>query len=267
MSSIANLYSNEIKKQFKVLYANWEPGGPVNLGDYGIMAGNIFIPKGNLANDFDEFKDVLIFSEDPLKDQKEFVSEGGVDINFIGKGSGNVGGITAKASVEIKFAHKDSIFFNAAECTTTRISNKAKVGELLKAILKKNKGRWLKEYCIVTDIVKAGRTIVAISASDNAGISFSADSPAIENIDLADASVKLGLTTQRSIGYKVGAIEGLDLLIGLCKLKNPFLWWGGEFRPRTLRMTDEMINRIEDAPGIKTETSSDELIFVQLGKD
>jgi len=268
MSRIANLYSNEVKQQFKVLYANWEPGGPINLGDYGSMAGNIFIPQGNLQQDFPEFHDVVIkILEDPLKDQKEFISEGGVDVNLSAKGTVNIEGVTVKASLDINFSHKDSIFFNAAECSTTRISNKAKIGEVLKEIMKKKDGRWLKEYCVVTDLVTAGRTIIAISASDNSGISFAADSPAIENINLADASVKLGLTSQRSIGYKVEAVEGLIILLGLCKMKNPFLWWGGGFTPRTLKMTNTMINKIEDSPGIETEKSADDLIFGQLGKE
>ena len=266
MSSVANLYANEIKKQFKVLYANWEPGGPVSLGDYGIMAGNIFIPKGNLTNDFDEFKGgVIEITQDPQKDHKEFTSEGGVDINLVAKGSGTIQGVSAKAALEITFSHKDAIFFNAAGCSTTRISNKTEIGTLLKKIMKD--GRWSKEYCVVTDLVSSGQTIIAISAGNNAGISFGAESPGIENINLADATVKLSLTTQRSIGYKIEALEGLTLLLGLCKLKNPFIWWGGGFNPRTLRMTTSMIDKIEDAPGIVTEQSPDELIFGQLGKE
>lgn len=269
MSRIASLYTDEIKRQFKVLYANWEPGGHINLGDYGIMAGNCFYPKGNLKKDFEEFDgDLIKIQEDPFKDHKEFVSGSGVEVNLAAKGSINVEGVSAKASLEIKFSHKDSIFFNAADCTTTRIENKVKIGEILKELMKKKNGpKWLKEYCVVTDLVKAGRTIIAISAGANAGISLSADSPVIENINLADASVKLNVGTEKSIGYKCVAEEGTILLLGLCKMKNPFIWSGGGFNPRVLNMTESMISKIEDAEGIETEKSPDELIFAQLGKE
>lgn len=267
MSSIANLYTDEVKKHFKVLYANWIPGSPIELGDYGIMEGNIFIPVGKLKNDFNEFQgDVIQINADPLKDHNEFISESGVEVSFGAKGSVNSAGTTlAKATLEIKFSNKNSIFFNAAECTTTRITNKAKVGEILKELLKNE--RWQKEYCVVTDLVKAGKTIVAISQSNNSGISFEADSPAIEKINLGDASVKFNLTSERSIGYKVDAVEGLDLLMGLCKIKNPFLWWGGGFKPKTFMLSDTMKFRIENTAAIKTEDSIDDLIFGQLGMD
>ncbi len=267
MSKIASLYSDEVKKHFKVLYANWEPGGPIELGDYGIMDGNIFIPMGKLKVDFPEFSgNIIQIAPDPTKDQKEFKSESGVEVNLAAKGSVSPAGVTlAKAALEIKFSSKDSIFFNAAGCTTTRITNKAKVGEILKQLLKN--GKWQKEYCVVTDLVEAGKTVIAISQSNNSAISFEADSPSIEKIDLADASIKFNLTSEKSIGYKVDADDGLIILIGLCKIKNPFLWWGGDFKPRTLRMTESMEFRIENAHGIKTEGSVEELIFGQLGKD
>lgn len=53
--NLADLYSNEFKSNVKILYANWDPGGPIELGDYGILNGNIFIPVRKLRNDFPEF--------------------------------------------------------------------------------------------------------------------------------------------------------------------------------------------------------------------
>lgn len=267
MASIAKLYSDEIKKHFRVLYANWEPGGPIELGDYGIMDGNIFIPIGKLKEDFPEFAGKMInTTPDPTKDLKEFKSESGVEVNLLAKGSLNTSGAKlAKATLEIKFSKKDSIFFNAAECTTTRITNKAKVGEKLKDLMKQ--GKWNKEYCVVTDLVKAGRTIIAISQSDSSGISFEVSSSAIEKINLADASIELNITSEKSIGYKVDATDGMYILMGLCKIKNPFLWLGGGFLPKTTMMTESMEFKIENTSGIRTEDSVDELIFAQMGKD
>jgi hypothetical protein len=265
--SIANLYTDQVKKHFKVLYANWEPGGPIGLGDYGILQKNIFIPMGNLKNDYNEFKgNVIQLTPDPTKDLKEFKSESGVEVNLMAKGSLNPQGVTlAKATLDIKFTLKDTIFFNASGCTTTRIANKAKIGVILKNLLKEH--NWKKEYCVVTDLVSVERTIIAISEGESSGIQLEAESPALEKINLADPSIKLSLNTEKNVGYKVAAEEDLNLLIGLCKFKNPFLWWGGEFKPRTLKMTYEMSYAIENAPGIKTEETVDDLIFAQMGKE
>ncbi len=266
MSKLANLYANELKRHFKILYANWEPGGPLHLGDYGILDGNIFIPKGNLKNDFIEFKgNVIKITADPTADHKEFKSERAVEINLVAKGTVTAGIPLAKAALEVKFGRKDSIFFNAAGCTTNRISNKLKVGEILKELLKEKK--WEKEYCVVTDLVKAGRTVIAISQGRNSTISFEAESPAVERINLADASVKLNLTSERSIGYKVDGAEGLDILLGLCKIKNAFIWGSGEFGHKAMRMTESMEFRIENSSAFKTEESLDELYFGQMGKE
>jgi hypothetical protein len=267
MSHIANLYAKEVKKHFKVLHANWEPGGPIELGDYGIMDGKIFIPMGKLKNDFPEFSgNIILIAPDSSRDQKEFKSESGVEMKLGVKGSVNSAGTTlVKATLEIKFANKDSIFFNAAECTTTRISNKAKIGEILKHLLK-NK-RWKKEYCVVTDIVKAGKTVVAISQSNNSSILFEADSPAIEQINLADASVKFNLTSEKNIGYKVDALEGLDILIGLCKIKNSLPWQIGNFEPEKGMLKESMKYGSDIFTEIKTESSVDELIFEEVGED
>jgi hypothetical protein len=80
--SIADLYLDQLKKHFKIFYANWVLGGPIKLGDYGIIQGNIFIPIGNFEDDFpNEFpSNTIQIAQDPTKDQKEFKSERGVEV-------------------------------------------------------------------------------------------------------------------------------------------------------------------------------------------
>lgn len=267
MSRIANVYSDAVKKHFRVLYANWEPGSPIALGDYGVMEGNIFIPMGKLKKDFPEFKgDFLQFTPDQTKDNKEFKSQGGVEVSLLPKGSLSVQGVElAKATLDIKFSSTNMVYFNAMGCTTTRITNKAKLGEVLKVLL--TDGRWKKEYCVVTDLVESEKAIVAISNSSNSGISFEADSPLVEKINVGDASIKLSLKNEKDIGYKVPADEGLSLLIGLCKIKNPFLWWGGNFVQKARLMNSAIQYRMENAPEFVTEDSVDDLIFGQMGMD
>lgn len=267
MSNISKLYSKELKKNFKILYANWEPGAPIELGDYGVMNGDIFIPMGKLTEDFEEFQGNVIKTVlDPTKDHKSFKSEKGVDVNLKSKGTLNASGvILAKAELEIKFSSKDSIFFNAAECVTNRISNKAEIGKILKKMLKEKK--WKKKYCVVTDVVKAGKTIIAISESNSSSISFKASSDEVESINLADAAIGLDFKSESSIGYRVDAVEGLDIMIGLSKIKNPFPWWNGPvFKPK-FKMNESMIYDIENSEEIKTEETIEDLYFGQMGME
>ncbi|NRA93668.1 MAG: hypothetical protein HRU26_13495 [Psychroserpens sp.] len=267
MSKVATLYSNEVKKNFKIFYANWEPGGPIQLGDYGVLDRNIFIPVGNIFNEFTEFQgDVVVIREDDKKDNKSFKSDKGVDVALRSKGTLNsAGNELAKAELEIKFSKENAIFFNAAECVTNRIVNKAEIGKILKQLLKAKK--WKKRYCVVTDIVKAGKTIIAISESRSSEISFSASSDQVSSINLSDASVGLDFKSEKSIGYRVDAQDGLDILFGLCKLKNPFPWWNGpDFRPK-FAMNSSMLYSIENESDIKTETDSEDLFFGQLGME
>lgn len=262
MTSTAKLYASEIKKHFRTLYANWEPGGPIELGDYGMLDGTIFTPLGKLSEDFPEFAKGLIKTQkDNSADHKEFRSEGGVDVSFYAKGSVNGAGTTlAKAAIEVKFGHKDAIFFNAAGCTTDRISNKAKVGEVLKKLFEEKK--WKRTFCVVTDLVTAGQTIIAISQGNNSSITVEADSPAVQRINLADAKMGITITSERNIGYKVDAENGLILLLGLCQIKPKFLGTGGDFNVKTITKRSKSLT----AGSLKASAITDaDLSFIQLG--
>ncbi len=259
--SVAKLYTDELKRNFKILFANWEPGTPLELGVYGLLSNNIFVPLGNIKQlgvNFDVVTDLV-------KDEKEFKSEGGVEVKFNPKASVTVTpGVSVNANLEIKFTRGKSIFFHAAECSTNRIADKVKLGKDLKNLLKK--GDWKKKYVVVTDLVDSGNTIIAVSDSKDANITFQASSPTIENINLADASIDLTVTTRKDIGYKVEAVKGLQILMGLCKFKNPFPLLGdGSIMPIKMASSKELSTLIEDAPEIKTEQSPDDLYFGQLG--
>jgi hypothetical protein len=119
---------------------------------------------------------------------------------------------------------------------------------------------------VVTDLVNAGKTVVAISKSKDSSINFEADSPALEKINLADASIKISASNEKNIGFKVDAQEGLNILMGLCKIKNKFLWWNKEFTHKVM-LYEQMKYTIENNDAIKTEESTEELAFGQMGKE
>ena len=74
-TSVAIAYANTVKKNQRVLFGVWEPGLPVQLGDYGTMNGNIFVPQGNIR-EFEDLKDFKItIRKDNSQDEKTFTSE------------------------------------------------------------------------------------------------------------------------------------------------------------------------------------------------
>ena len=78
--SIAKVYANTVKINQRILYGVWEPGFPVQLGDYGVMKGNIFTQLGNIS-EFEELKNFgLKIRNDDTQDPKTFTSNKGVPI-------------------------------------------------------------------------------------------------------------------------------------------------------------------------------------------
>jgi hypothetical protein len=126
------------------------------------------------------------------------------------------------------------------------------------------RGEWQREWAIVTDLVEAESTTLAVSGADQAAIAFEATSD-VPYIDLADAAIGLEVKMASNIGYQVVAEKGLVPLFGLCKIQNAFLWWGDEFNPLSRRMTDLNVRRaLEDSPLVRTEESDEALFFAQL---
>lgn len=86
MTSIAKIYTETVYENLKPLHANWEPGRPVQLGDFGVMRDRTFIYLGNIRDQKIEFS----ARTDPASDHKFFASEGTTDVKFQAKGSAPV---------------------------------------------------------------------------------------------------------------------------------------------------------------------------------
>jgi hypothetical protein len=261
-SSIAKIYADTVRENQRVLYGVWEPGFPVQLGDYGVMKGNIFVQLGNLR-DIDEMRNFKITKRtDNTKDEKFFTSQKGVQFELKPKVAASTKGAPIKASIDINFTKENSVFFNAAECQFEMIENKFQVGQKLLEIYKQGKDKWKREFVLVTDRVIAKRALILISTSNDYSISFEADSK-ITAIDLAKASLGLSMKSQKSSGYKVVTEEGLTPLIGLSKIQSKFLWIGSDFKPISAKYNKMMVETIQDSPNIKTERNSEDLMFAQ----
>ena len=263
--NLAKIYTDEVYQNLRPLYANWEPTKPIKLGDFGLMNDNFFNHLGNIS----AFKINFNVRESPAKDYKNFSSRGSVSVSTHDKGSFPINGImNASAALEINFSNEDAVFFNAADCNYKMIDDKVRLGE---EIMEKFHAQvWKHEWAIVTDLVQAGSTTVAISGAKNAGLLLEAKGN-VQQMALADASIGLNVKNSTNVGYQVISADGLIPLIGLCKIQPRFIFWktfspvlrGGPQILRDSRQTvlkDEVQGAEDDLAGEPIET----LYFGQL---
>ncbi len=247
MNELAHLYTKSTHDHLKPLFANWEPGRPIKMGDYGIMSDYSFCHLGNIADLGITFK----VRADHSPDQKSFSSEGSTNIQLNAKGEAY-----AKATLEIGFAKKGAVFFNAAECRHSMIEDKPALGRRVMELHQSK--TWEQAWAVVTDVVESKATTIVVSGADTSSILLEASAD-IASIDLSNASVSLSLRSERNLGFKTVAEKGLVPLIGLCKIQRPFLILGKKFNPLLWRGTPSDAELPDDGEG-----SPEELFFGQL---
>jgi hypothetical protein len=240
VASIKNLYTQTVGRKLKGYYANWEPSRPIALGDYGYLEGKHFERIGSLRS----LNVAWAESVDPRLSHKKFTSSGSVSAKLTAKGKA----ATSKARLEVAFGKANAVFVDAAGCSYSMIEDKRALGVALKA-----NGTFDRKWVVVTDLLKAKRSIVAISATNGASVTFEADA-SVDAIDLADASIGLGAKQQSSIGYLVDAQKGLAPFFGLCGFRHLFPPKGEGLRSLSIRSGAD-VGETDD---------STELVFAQL---
>lgn len=259
MSGVVRIYTDAVYENLKPLYANWEPGKPLQLGDFGTMRDNTFITLGNIADLGLKFSERV----DTTKDHKYFASEDSTEVKFHAKGSIPVSGVVnATASLEVNFASKNAVFFNAADCEYFMVANKVELGKAVMALYERKS--WKREWAVVTDLIQAGASTIAISGSNSSSIVFEATGN-VERINLADASLGITVKSSSNIGYQVVAEKGLIPLLGLCKIQSRFLWWNDDFKPLTRELKDRrLLEVLENTDRVQTDESDEALYFGQI---
>jgi hypothetical protein len=215
MPASYKIYAKSLHDHFKVFYANWPPGENIKLGDYGILNGDVFIPEGNITEQFN-----LQFNrrDDPTKDNYNFKSTDSVSITFLPKGSYTQTGMpSVKASLKIDFSNTASVFFNAAGIKHSLIEGMDKLGKIILGMFETQK--WPASRFVVTRLVQADSATIIISGKSGASMTLDAESDAIPNINLADASIKLAVSVDSGIEFNIVCAEGYYPLFGLSGIK------------------------------------------------
>jgi hypothetical protein len=117
----------------------------------------------------------------------------------------------------------------------------------------------------VTDAISAKSTTVIISDASNASVTLEADG-SVQRINLADASIKLAVTSSINKTYKVVTEPNVTPLIGLCQVQNGGLFdWTDTFKPLTssFMSAPETTRTLENSPDVQTEQKA-RLFFGQV---
>jgi hypothetical protein len=257
MADIVTVYGDSVYQNLRPLHANWEPTQPIALGDYGILTDHTLERLGNVSQLGLQIGDVL---HDDVGDQKIFASGRNTTLSLHGAASGPGGQI--KAGIDVSFAEEGSVFFNAAGCSYSLIGNKSALGQAIMQAYEA--GKWDRGWAVVTDLIAAKSTTIGISTGANAKLALEA-SGSVPQVNLADASIGLQLSTSTNVGYQVIAKSGLTPLIGVSAVQTRFLGWSPAFKPLTASLLGNAaaLDRMLLSRNVETEAKTD-LYFGQV---
>jgi hypothetical protein len=212
---LGEVYSKAIEKNFPQR-AVWRPGRTMKLGDYGVLIKRglfrrYFSRRGNIEKDlgikFRTEKD-----DSPTKFQK-FCSRSGLKFMPKSKGKLGLGGVKfAGVGVSLSFAHTETVFIDAHDCYYDEIAD---IDALERKIIKaydKGRGKWKKEYLLVTHIERAEGATILITIGDKAEIDIEAKAAGPIKF-ISDPSLGLEVKYSSNLGYEMVAKKGLKLMM------------------------------------------------------
>lgn len=209
MKSPVKQYTNELYKKFGY-YATWMPGTPMELGTIGIMDGKVFVKRTHLRN----LSIAFDTDEDPSRDDLDYTSETGV--TFTPKVSGTIpsaGSVLtqADAGFTVEFSREKALLFKVKGAQYVSIRDQEKLGREIARL--KEEGKWKKEWVVIVELVKADSATILISGSANSKIELKANANiGATKLDIADASLELGIAISKSMSTNIIAEQGLTPL-------------------------------------------------------
>lgn len=210
-------YTKELKRQFDY-FATWLPSTPLALGDIGILKQNAFTKIANLS----DYGIAFEIEKDPTPSNLEYSSKGAVSITLKASGSAAPEGSSlakADAGVSIEFSKENAIYFKANHTTSPAIQNQIELGNQIIELYKK--GEWNKEWLVITELVNAESGTILIANSSEGKIELKANAEVeVSNLDLADASLQLGLTYSKDVSTSIIAEKALTPLFKASKIKD-----------------------------------------------
>jgi hypothetical protein len=228
MGVAAGSYTKALRERFGYS-ATWVPNTRVELGDVGLLQGNVYERVGSL----DDFGLSFTTRESRARGVFEFTSSGSVTFGV--KASGEPGTplsalAVADAGLTVDFTSAESTVFQAAGCTVIEINDQHRVGEQLLEL--HEEGRWPDGYVIITEVIRAERATVLVASTSGARMEFTANVDVrLGPLSLVDAHAGLALVRSQGMGLQIVAEGELTPLFRAKGIRKRFLR-GSEFRTR-----------------------------------
>jgi hypothetical protein len=224
MTTPAELYTDGIKKKLKNYYAAWLPGTDLELGDVGVLEGNIFTKLTSLKNLGISFKKR---PDRATTGKIEYVSESGVSRIFKAAGENNTTLINipqGKAGIGVKFSEKGAFIVEAQESYELSIDDIEKLEEDIREAYQQ--GKWKSKYTVIVRLIHSPCTTIMISNSSKASIQLSIEGDVpINGISLANAGGVLAVKSEEGDILKFIDAKELTLFFQLVQVKaKPFVW-------------------------------------------
>lgn len=210
-SGVDEIYQRTVRKNFK-RRANWKPGKPLKLGDYGELKGRYYFSiLGNITEDLGIDFEVM---EDRKKtDIEQFCSKGGFQIVQRAKGDVTPGGFRfAKAGISISFSRSEAVFIDSRGYRYDRIKNIPALSKEIVKEYRKGNGKWEMHYLLVTEVERAESATIVITTAKNASIDIEAAVAGPIQI-ISDPSLGLKAVNWTDIGYKIVASKGVKIMM------------------------------------------------------
>lgn len=252
---LADTYTAEIRTNLR-RFATWEPGAPMKLGDYGELRGSMFVRLGNVADS--SLGVEFSTRSDATRSHVSYSSAGAVSVDFSTDVELEAPPIAVgRLGLRIAFGRENAVFFNAADVRYDSIADQTDLERQLLQLLAERK--WRGEHAIVTEVTGAGSTTVIVSSGRSSEIVLEADGN-VPRIDFADASLRLGVKSEKGIAYKAITDTGITPMLSLSRIRPRGAFWSrrnelvrelgfsAEGRGAAIR-TDALITMLEDDLG------------------
>lgn len=208
---IVDIYQEQVRTNWD-LRANWPPGSPLDIGDYGTLDNGVFKRIGNIK---DDYKIKFRVKKDPAgTDIDKFCSSKAHNIDLKIKADASGAGVPLATGMSIKFADRNVVFIDARDCRYDSIVGAPEVN--LSIIKASEAGTWDLDYYYVTRVMRARQATVIITMDKNATIDLDLEASTPIPVSKFMPSMP-GLTSSNvtNIGFKEIGKAGMALMMDL----------------------------------------------------
>lgn len=222
MAKLWSHYTRELHDQLKYR-GTWLPSTPVQLGSVGVLREgvlDIVTSLDRLGISYEE--EVEALSDGSL----DYRSESSVSVAVKTAGSTSAAFSVlagAEAGIAITFGGAAGVVLEMRGVRVERIRDKRLLAEdLLDAVLAEDdENRWLKEWCVVTDVVKAESATVLVSQESGGHLELRANG-AVAPASLAAVDAGFTVAHEKGVGVRIVAASGLTPLYNGMRVKRRF---------------------------------------------